>query len=347
MSGIGAAPDDAVVLTPERLLAAFRQGEVVGPKGPLVPSAARLTARSLLLMTPGSVLKLRRPRRVAGQDMTTRTLRAWGTEQELWIGRRVAPTTYLGDACLRFDGERYELVPTLLTAEPVVAMTRLPEDVRADVLAPDAPDASVLRPVLDRIAAFHEASPVHRAHDGWGAPGRMRDRWREILGHLPAEGPDAPLSPAARDHLAAETEAWLDALDGDLVHRVTEGRIRHLHGELRLEHLYLADPVGIIDPAEEGDARHWSDTAEDIAALTLELRALGRADLAQECLTVYGGLTYDRTLPHVAPFFERLVAARRAVDELALAPHVPDDERAACVARARFFAGLAAGGSGA
>ncbi|PKN57898.1 MAG: hypothetical protein CVU56_08705, partial [Deltaproteobacteria bacterium HGW-Deltaproteobacteria-14] len=171
VTALGGAPGEAQALTAERIVAAFRRGEIVGPEGPLTPSAARVTARSIVLLTPRSALKLRRPRRVLGLDMTTRTLRTWGTEQELWIGRRMAPTVYLGDASLRWDGARFELVAGLLTAEPVVAMLRLPEGRRADELLTQAPTLATLRPALERIAAFHEAAPLHRAHDGWGAPG--------------------------------------------------------------------------------------------------------------------------------------------------------------------------------
>jgi len=341
MTGFGAPPEDTVVLTPERLITAFRAGEIVGPEGPLKASAARLTARSVLLMTPGSVLKVRRPRKIAGVDMTTRTLRAWATEQELWIGRRMSPGTYLSDASLRWDGERYELIPTLLTAEPTVAMRRLPEARRADALLTDDSTAALLRPAMERIAAFHEASPIHREPDGWGAPGRTRARWRAELARLVELGADSVLDAETQARLGDETDAWLDAIDRHLVHRVTEGRIRHLHGELRLEHIYLTDPVAIIDPAEGVDERHWSDTAEDVAVLALELRALGREDLAVAALDVYAGLTRDRTLRHVMPLFRRLVAVRRAADELALTPHLPPEDHAACLARARFFTDLA------
>lgn len=341
MTALGGAPGDTQTLTAEGLVAAFRRGEVVGSEGPLEASAARVTARSIVLLTPRSALKLRRPRRVLGLDMTTRTLRAWGTEQELWIGRRMAPTVYLGDASLRWDGAGFELVPGLLTAEPVVAMMRLPEARRADEVLAETPTLAALRPALERIAAFHEAAPLHRAHDGWGAPGRVRARWREALAALPAEGPEAPLTVAARAQLGEETEAWLDALDGDLVHRVMEGRIRHLHGDLRLEHIYLTDPVGVIDPAEDGDDFHWSDTAEDIAVVVMELDALGHGGLAAEARDLYAGATWDRTLSKVLPLFQRLVTIRRAAAELALAAHVPAHDRPACVARARFFTDLA------
>ena len=205
MTGTGAPPGDPASLTTEHLVAAFRRGEIIGPRGPLVASAAQVTARSVLLMTAGTVLKLRRPRRVLGLDMTTRTLRTWAAEQETWIGRRVSPGLYLEDVSLRFDEDGFALVPGLLRGEPAVAMTRLDEETRADALMAEAADVERLRPALERIAAFHEEAPIHRDYDGWGAPGRMRERWREALAALPSEGDEAPFAIAGR--IAVDTGA--------------------------------------------------------------------------------------------------------------------------------------------
>lgn len=334
--------DESAALTPEALIGAFRAGRVTGPRGPLTPSACLVTPRSVLLMTPESVLKLRRPRRWLGLDLTTRTLRTWAVEQELWVGRRAAAHVYLGDASLHWDGVDYTLVPGLLRGEPLVAMRRLPDDRRLDhlALAGDL-DVEALRPLLTALAAFHEDAPDDRGHTGWSAPDRVATRWRAALAALDIAPADV-LPPAHRDRLAAETAGWLDELADTLAHRVTEGRVRHLHGALRLDHLYLTDPVGVIDPLEGDDDAHWGDTAEDLAVTALELDAAGAHALAADALDVYAGLTFDRTLRYVTPLFRRLAAVRRAGEELALAREAADDtEREALHARARFFLTLA------
>ena len=333
----------AVVLSAEGVATAFREGRVDGPLGPLAPMAARLTPRALVLETPGAVLKLRRPRRVLGLDLTTRTLRTWATEQELWIGRRASPHVYLGDASLRWEGERFTLVPGLLQGEPVVAMNRLDDFGWADLwLASGPTDAEPLRELLGRVATFHEEAPMHRAYDGWGAPERVPERWREALRALDGPpGAEPLLAPEARAYLAEETEGWLEVLAGHLVHRVMEGRIRHLHADLRLEHLHLGDEPAIIDPGEGDDDEHWGDTAEDVAMIGLELDAAGRPDLAEQALDIYAGQTWDRTLRYVTPLFKRLAAVRRAAAERALADEGAPAQRASTLAHARSLAELA------
>jgi len=330
---------DPQALTTPALMEAFRAGRFVGQRGPITPHACVLTRRSLLLFTAGgTVLKLRRPRRLPDTDQRTRTLRTFWAEQELWIGRRAAPHVYLTDCALHWDGDSYTVVPGILRGEPLVAMRRLADEVRADrLVAEGAADVEALRPALAMVAAFHEASPVHRVHEGIGRPERTGERWREVLAALAAH-PAAPIAPEERARLAEETEEWLEACHGHLEHRVTEGRIRQVHGDLRLEHLYLEDPVALIDPAQAPTDFHWMDTGEELGLLAMELRALGRRDLADAALDVYAGLTLDRTLRYVAPIFERLQALRRALTCLMEAEQEPAEITRE---RARFFVELA------
>lgn len=327
-------------LTTQGIVEAFREGRVHGQRGPVGVTAALLTPKSLLVfLTHGTVLKLRRPRRVLGVDQTTRSLRTYGAEQELWIGRRASPTVYLADCSLQHDGERYEIVPGVLGGEPLVAMRRLPEAGRLDALALDpATTSETLLPVAALLADFHEASPLHRSHDGHGRAGRSGERWSQALMSL-ATAPGAPLTPDEHARLEAETAEWLAACAGHLEHRVTEGRIRHGHGDLRLEHLYLEDGGGaaLIDPSEAGDELHWMDTAEELGALGMELDAAGRHELSAEVLDLYAGLTQDRTLRYVTPIFKRLAAVRRAIQLMAEG----DEGEPDAAEKARYYVALA------
>ncbi|MCB9737246.1 MAG: hypothetical protein H6745_32090 [Deltaproteobacteria bacterium] len=328
-------------LTTQGILDAFREGRVHGQRGPVGVAGALLTPKSLVLFLPhGTVLKLRRPRQVLGVDQTTRSLRVYGAEQELWIGRRASPSVYLADCSLQYDGERYEIVPGVLGGEPLVAMRRLPDEGRLDALVVDpATTAETLRPIAALLADFHEGSPLHRAHDdGYGRPERNAERWERALTSL-ATAPDAPLTADEHARLAGETGEWLAACEGHFVHRITEGRIRHAHGDVRLEHLYLEDggAAALIDPSEARDELHWMDTAEELGALGMELDAAGRRDLAEEVLDLYAGLTQDRTLRYVTPIFKRLAAIRRAIQLVA----EREEGEVDAAAKARFYVDLA------
>jgi aminoglycoside phosphotransferase family enzyme len=296
---------------------AFREGRIVGPAGQLKPSACVLTRRSVLLMTPRSVLKLRRPVTLEDNRNTTRAGRIADSEQELWIGRRASPGLYLGDCGIRLHPEGATLVSGIDPAlEPVVAMLRLPDAQCAREVLRDCGDPTArLRPLMLRIAAFHADAPLHRAHDGYGAPGRIAKRWQALVSSLP----DPILGPDARNALIEQTGGWLTELEGTFAHRVMEGRLRHIHGGLRLEHIFLDvtihgsdETVAIIDPCEAGEDAHFTDTAEDVALLAVDLDAHGHRDVSDAVLDVYAGITGDRTLRSVTPFFKRLQALRRA-----------------------------------
>ncbi len=302
-------------MTPASLVRAFGEGRIVGPTGPLPARSALLTPRSLLLMTANTVLKLPRPVRGGGVDRTTRTLRLYGTKRELLLGRRAAPHAYLADCGLTRAGDGYEVVDDPNLAEPTVAMWRQPEARRLDRLALEGTlTVDTLRPAMAAIAAFHEASPVTRRHEGVGAPGRVARRWREAVDAIDPAAEGAPIDAATLAALDEQTRAWLAEADRHLSHRVTEGRVRDLHLGLRLDHLYATDPVTLLDPDERPETFHWSDTAEDVALLAVELDALGLSAVAAGALAVYAELTLDRRLLELLPIFARLVALRRAGD---------------------------------
>ncbi len=335
-------------MSPMSVAQAFREGRILGPGGPLPGRSALLTRRSLLMFTDNSVLKLRRAVNVGGVDLTTRPLRLYSAERELFSGRLLAPDAYLADCSLMQTEAGYTLIPVVAQGEPLVAMWRQPLDLRCDRLVlGGGVSAERLHPLVNAVAAFHEAAPLERNHVGYGAPGRVRARWKEIVGALSATtdadvgGAPAPLSADALAALDQQTLAWLDRLDGTLVHRVTEGRVRDLHLALRLEHIYLTDPVVVLDPDERPEAYHWSDTAEDVAMFAVELDALGYPDVAAAALDYYAGLTYDRTLRWVTPLFKRLVALRRAADLWQEAREAPAEAGPELFARARMYAELA------
>ncbi len=307
---------------------AFRLGQIEGPHGPITAARAMLTRKSLLVMTDTSVLKLRRPRLVDGYDQSLLSTRYGMTARERWLGRQLSPSTYLGDCVIRleFDGDTpvMRLIEGLVEGEPVVAMRRLPDELRADtLLATRNLDPRALDPVVDALVAFHTNAPVHRT-EPFGSASRPAERLAQFasnIDHLwPSEG--------RRDDFLADTLAHMVAATRTLEHRIMEGRVRDVHGELTLEHLFLDpdaaifasldDGYAICDPHDGSDAERALDTGEEIMRLALELELACGRSFADEVVERYASLTMDLTLRRVATFYRRLAAVRLAsvmVDE--------------------------------
>lgn len=314
-------------MDPNALAQAFRAGQILGPDGPILAQRALLTRKSMLVMTASSVLKFRRPRKVDGYDQGLVSTRYGMTARERWVGRQLSPGIYHSDCVIRldFDGDepRLSLVEGLVEGEPVVAMRRLPEQHRADLLLagvspapPSGLSPRLFDPVIDRLVAFHTNAPVHRAPP-FGVPERPAARLAESAARLPA---GLWPSDTARERFLSDSGALIASLERTFAHRIMEGRVREVHGELRLEHVFL-DPdcaaadladVAIVDPHDGRDSERTLDTAEEILLLGLELELAAGRPFADAVIERYASFTLDLTLRRVAPAYRRLAALRLA-----------------------------------
>lgn len=325
----------------------FMSGQILDTDGatPLAGREALLTRRSLLLFGADRVLKLRRPRFVDGRDQTHQNMRWAQSLEESATGRRLNRTVHQDVHALVLDAasERIGLRPGFSPdGEPVVVTRRLPDELRADRrIASDAPRDRVvadLEQVMRRLARFHiHSGPFTKPP--LADPARTRHRFEAAL---TAAAPAS--SPAEVARLTEETGVWLEALAPLLAHRIQERRVRALHHELRLGHLFLSGPgldgVAFIDPYDGDDPENVADTAEDIASLAVELdAALGR-EASDRVIDVYLEATVDNSYRRVARLFKRISCLRRAAEALAGAADAETDGED-LEERARFFAKLA------
>lgn len=315
----------------------FREGRVMGPIGPLVARRAMLTRKSLLLWTGDSVLKLRRPRLVDGFDQDRVSTRYGMTARERWLGRQISPDVYLGDCVLQvvFDdspeGAHIRLVEGLVEGEPVVAMRALEHEHRADLwLAERWVEPAHFFPVVSALIRAHLAQDAHR-QPPFGAPERPSQRLVELAARIPdALWPD-------KAAFVADTRSRIEHAQHTLAHRVMEGRVRELHGEPSLDHVFIdlegGGPEGIaaiLDPHDGLDGDRTFDVADDLFALTIPLEMIVGRAFADTVVERYASLTTDHTLRKVAVVFRRLAALRlvaQALDEAA-DPEEPDEAAA-------------------
>ena len=341
-------------MNPLEIAHAFRAGRVRAPTPPesalgaggiqhtIRAERAMLTRKSLLVFTAQSVIKLRRPIEVDGFDQRVPSVRYGMTGRERTVGRRIAPEIYYDDLVLRVAPPRpgesepvLDLIPGLVEGEPVVAMVRLSEARRADhLLASEWVTPELFDPAMVRLAAFHAEADLHPEAPA-ADPASFAPRVRELVQRL-----GAIATAAERRHLEQETLGWVDQLAGTLAHRVMEGRIRDVHGELALEHLFIAEDgtPSFIDPDDGMPEAHVMDTGEEVMRLALELDLLASPAFSDRVIETYASATADGTLRRVSRLFKRLAALRFAADAAtahaeSLAATPDDDARA----RARFF----------
>ena len=285
--------------------------------------------------------KLRKPVVFPFLDYGTAERRREMCEEEVRLGRRLAPDLYLGVRPLTQAAGGWELGrPGDDGAEHIVEMRRFASDrtLAAVVSSGDADEATV-RAVARRLVEFHLSAP--QAPEGRFDPeavaATVSENFSTLLPYAPLLG--APELAAA--HLFAV--AFLHSRRGLLEERVARGFVRDCHGDLRAEHVILEHgSVQVFDPVEFDPALRQIDVCAELAFLVMDLIDLGAEDLAETLVDEYGAAGGDYGGPELLFFYAAYRAWVRAKVACLLAGELPrGDERAVPVAEARRLARLA------
>jgi len=251
--------------------------------------------------------KLRKPVRRDPMDYSTLEARRRDSEAEVRLNRRLAPDTYLGtrpltrgptgELAIGGDGD---------IVDWLVEMRRLDRGRMLDVmLAGGRVTARDLRGVAALLATFY-ANEAPAVTDGAMLDARLRAQVTANHGVL------TMLGDAAAGRLRDLQTAFLDEHRRWANERAASGCIVEAHGDLRPEHILLADPPAVIDCLEFDRNLRILDRAEELEFLALECGRIGHAatgeQLARDCLA----LLHDPVPVQLQRFYRSHRAATRA-----------------------------------
>ena len=234
---------------------------------------ARETHMSWVFLTKTRVYKLKKPIRRPHLDFSTIERRRHFCAEEVRLNRRLAAPTYLGvlPLCRRAGGS-LELGGTGPVVDWLVEMVRLTETEMLDAHIADgrlAPE-SVER-LAETLAEFY-ASRSPEPQDGAVYTERLR---REV-------GIDRGVLLRPRFELGDRAVRLLDAADAaldrvtpEIEDRARRGLIVEGHGDLRPEHVWLGEPLQIIDCLEFDRGFRLVDPWDELRYLGLECAVLG------------------------------------------------------------------------
>jgi aminoglycoside phosphotransferase family enzyme/predicted kinase len=359
----------------------------------LVPEGTTLveTHISWVLVGPDEVWKLKKPVSMGFLDFGTLARRKAACEAEVTLNRRLAPHVYLGvrpvrrDAAGRLfiDGQREgerereghgedaaaragELDEDVTAREAqgdreaelvdwAVHMRRLPDRDRADVrLAEGRLHRDHLDRIARRLADFHAQARCDEVTSAFGRPEAIAVNVRENFDQT-RESIERFLAPPQAHEIERAQLGFLDEHPDLFAARIAAGRVRDGHGDLRLEHVYLAEDGGlsdddgavtIIDCIEFNDRFRYADVAADLAFLAMELSEHGHVELSEHLVARYAQHAGDHDLYAVLDFYEgyRAYVRGKIATFVATGPGVDHDrrERAEASARHHFLLALAA-----
>lgn len=334
------------------------------------------THTSLVFLAGDRVVKLKKPVDFGFLDYSTVEKRAHFCDEEVRLNRRLAEDVYLGVVTVRPDKDgRYVVDASNVRpndglpadAEPAVLMRRIDEarTLRSLLDRGAGPDETTMRAIGRRLAAFHAEAARSECIAGFGSlavvGGNARENFEQTADHVPDL-----VSESVWTRCRDLTERALSDLAPLIEARADASIPCETHGDLRLDHVVLDGPgtpdadnatesgdgapgIRVIDCIEFNERFRFADPVADIAFLSMELRMVGRADLARALESSWAEASPgDSGAPDVAALMRFYIAYRSVVRAkvrafLALDESAPDAARDEAVERLRAHWLLALG----
>jgi len=271
---------------------------------------ARETHMSWVFLTATRVYKLKKPIRRPHLDFSTIERRLHFCTEEVRLNRRLAALTYLGvlPLCRQSSGS-LELGSTGPVVDWLVEMARLPETEMLDAHIVDGrlvPD-SVER-LAETLADFY-AGLSPEPQDGSFYLKRLR---REV-------GIDRGVLLRPRFELGDRAVRLLDAAGAaldwiapEIKGRARRGLIVEGHGDLRPEHVWLGEPLQIIDCLEFDRDFRLVDPFDEVRYLGLECAVMGAEWVGPLLLSRLAHRLGDPPSPELLALYAALRALTRA-----------------------------------
>lgn len=284
----------------------------------------RDTHISAVFLTGDWAYKLKKPVDFGFLDFSTLEKRIHCSRQEVLLNGRLSRGVYQSvEAVCRDESGRLRLGGGGETVEVAVKMRQLPERANLQsLLAESARNGGGLDGAIRQrgaelghlLAAFYLNSPRSDAIDHFGHPDvvgfNMEENFEQIEPYA------ARLLPLERWELIRQvSRAFLKNWRPLFERRIEEGRIHDGHGDLRPDHIYLLDPIQVIDCIEFNERFRYGDAAADLSFLHMELERLGQSELSRTILDAYVERARDFDLYALIDFY----AAYRAVVKVKVA----------------------------
>jgi aminoglycoside phosphotransferase family enzyme/predicted kinase len=267
----------------------------------------RETHISRVFLGESTVYKVKKAVQLGFLDFSTLELRRRFCVSEVTLNRVLAPHTYRGVVPITRDATGEHRIGG--SGEPVewaVEMRRLPDaDSAEQRLREGRLSRDHLRLLAERLAAFHASARCDDETSRFGELASIEHNVRENF----AQTRDTAQRYLSPTELAAIERWQLDFLAREartFERRITAGKVRAGHGDLRLEHCYLDDQgqIEIIDCIEFNDRFRHADVCADIAFLSMDLSWHERPDLSEAFLGYYARAASDHDLYALVDFYE-------------------------------------------
>ncbi len=247
----------------------------------------RETHISWVFLTDHFAYKLKKPVRFEFVDFSTPEARYRACQDELRLNRRWTRGVYLDvvPVLRSTDGDIYVGTGPGRPIDWMVHMRRLPDSLRLDqrILQGTLTDAERDRLVRTLATLYRDLPPLAVEADEYRrrVEAHVRGNWEELR-HAVGD-----LSELAVRRSQSQQWRWVRLFGTTLADRARDGRIVDGHGDLRPDHIYLEEPLAIVDCVEFRDDFRRIDALDDLVFLVMECRVLEEQRLGKQLIDAY------------------------------------------------------------
>lgn len=263
--------------------------------------------------------KVKKPVNFGFCDFSTPELRERLSHRELELNQRLSDGVYLSVEPVNLDEAtgRYGIGGSGETVDWALKMRRLSvEDQLDTALDQERAGATEIRRIGRLLADFHRDAPPAPAEYG-----TVEAVSHIVLGNLDrvAEHARPELDREAFANISAYSRAFLDHRGTLIEQRRAANMPRMCHGDLHAGNIFFeqrsgdAPAIQVIDCIEFNDSFVYVDPVADLAFLSMDLKRIGRRDLADELMNSYLAASGDEGAKPLMPFYESYRAMVRCM----------------------------------
>lgn len=241
----------------------------------------RDTHISKVFITDSLVYKVKKAVNLAFLDYSTLDRRKYYCHQEVILNRRLSDHVYLGVTPITFNKGRYFLEGPGKPVEYAVKMRRLPDEstlmrmLRSETVKTDHIDRLAFK-----LAGFYQHPPDNHRTAKYGSWETVRTNCEENFEQT-EKFAGTILNERMFQIIRTVTRATLQREKKLFKNRLSTGKIRDCHGDLRLGHIYFHKGIQIIDCIEFNERFRYADPTSDLAFLAMDLDFEGFPTLAR------------------------------------------------------------------
>ncbi|MBC8281153.1 MAG: hypothetical protein H8E48_10240, partial [Chloroflexi bacterium] len=266
---------------------------------------------SFLFFTGEYVYKVKKPVDFGFLDFTSLAKRKKYCHEEVSLNSGLAPGVYIGVIPITLVDGQYAVEGPGTPVEYAVKMRQLPRYRSLDNLIDSCQISKLeIAMISEKVASFHSDAETSAKITELGGIRVVRQNIEENFTQI-EKFIGSSISKRVFQDLKAYSHAFLNAKEDSFSRRASQGCIRDCHGDLRAAHFFLEDgpngpksKVNIIDRIEFNRRFRYSDVANDVAFLAMDLDYRQQPSLSRSFVDGYIRASGDMGIREFIDFFK-------------------------------------------